>query len=75
VLFSIPMLFYMGAASHLQFQVTNAMGFLLLSGAVTLALEANALKGKMGPLATIKGVITCGFLLTALFVLIATVTQ
>jgi hypothetical protein len=30
-----------------------------------LAIEANAIKGKLGPITTIKGVITGGFVLTA----------
>ena len=36
-------------------------------------VEVNALKGKLGPLETVKGVITCGFLLTALFAVIMAV--
>lgn len=75
VLFSIPMLFFMGAASHLQYQVTNANLYLSLMVLLTLGLEANAIKGKMGPLTTIKGVITSGFVLTAIFVALVTVTQ
>ncbi|MGE0764338.1 MAG: urate hydroxylase PuuD [Bdellovibrionales bacterium] len=75
VLFSLPMLFFMGAASHLQYQVTSAGAFLGLSMVVIAALEFNALKGKMGPLATVKGVIHCGVALTALFVAFAAITQ
>lgn len=74
-LFSIPMLFFMGAASHLQFQVTNPMAFVGISSLIVLAIEANALKGKMGPLTTIKGVITSGFVLLALFIALAAITQ
>jgi hypothetical protein len=33
-----------------------------------IAVEANALKGKLGPLTTVKGVITAGFGLTAVLV-------
>jgi hypothetical protein len=37
---------------------------------VILGLEGNALKGKLGPMTTVKGVIGCGFALTAVLVLI-----
>lgn len=69
VLFSIPMLFFMGAASHLPVGVSDASPFGLYWGLFALvaaALEINALKGKTGPLTTIKGVITCGFVLAAI---------
>ncbi len=61
VLFSFALLFMMGAASHLPIQVAEGAthiwyGVLLVIG---LALEANALKGKTGPLTTVKGVIHC----------------
>lgn len=66
-LFSIPMLFFMGAASHLPINIENAnFGLLTLVLAILMgALEFNAIKGKLGVLATIKGVITAGFVLTA----------
>ncbi len=67
-LFSVPMLFFMGAASHFPLNVTagSSLGTLaLVFAAIFLALEINALKGKTGPFTTIKGVITCGFVLTA----------
>ncbi len=66
-LFSIPMLFFMGAASHLSISVNpNANLWILFSvfAVIILAIEMNALKGKTGPLTTIKGVITSGFVLT-----------
>ncbi len=66
-LFSIPMLFFMGAASHLPLAVTPETKIGAVMGLVTLvvaALELNALKGKLGPLTTIKGVIHMGFVLT-----------
>jgi uncharacterized membrane protein len=75
VLFSIPMLFFMGAASHLQFEVTNPFAYLVISGVIMLVLEGNAIKGKMGPMTTVKGVITSGFVLTAIFVAAMTLTQ
>lgn len=66
-LMSIPMLFFMGAASHLPIVVTpesniGAMAAVLI--VLWLLLEGNAIKGKLGPMQTVKGVITCGFILT-----------
>lgn len=66
-LFSIPMLFFMGAASHLPLAVTPETKIGAVMGLVTIvvaALELNAIKGKVGPMATVKGVIHMGFLLT-----------
>ena len=64
-LFSIPMLFFMGAASHLP-QAVALHGALLAALLVVIgALEANAVFGKLGPLTTVRGVITCGFGLAA----------
>ncbi|MGE3974165.1 MAG: urate hydroxylase PuuD [Bdellovibrionales bacterium] len=70
VLFSIPMLFFMAASSHLPIMMDensnlSVMWIILL--AVIGALEFNALKGKTGPMTTIKGVVHCGFALTAFF--------
>ncbi len=68
-LFSIPMLFFMGAASHLPIAVNANAHLSILAGVIAvilLILEANALKGKTGPLTTVKGVITSGFILTAI---------
>jgi len=65
-LFSIPMLFCMTAANHLTINLSDTSNFGLAYGLITLiaiALEFNALKGKMGPLTTIKGVIHSGFAL------------
>jgi uncharacterized membrane protein len=70
-MFSIPMLFFMGAASHLSLpapadgstpEYTSA---LLVAIVVIGLLEANAIKGKLGPLASVKGVIHAGVALTA----------
>jgi uncharacterized membrane protein len=66
VLFSIPMLFFMGAASHLPFNVaaTANLWVLVIVLAVILgALEINAIKGKQGPMTTVKGVVHMGFAL------------
>ncbi len=75
--FSIPMLFFMGAASHLTLfsgAATTRSGkawMALLSVVIILAIELNALVGTQGvtkkPLATVKGVLWAGFILTALF--------
>ena len=67
-LLSIPMLFFMGSASHLPLPVTPESNLMMVSvvlGLLWLAIEGNALKGKIGPLQTVKGVISCGFGLTA----------
>lgn len=68
-LFSIPMLFFMGASSHLIMPVTpdSKMGlFWGIFAVIWAALEINALKGKEGPMQTLKGVIACGFVLALL---------
>lgn len=67
VLFSIPMLFFMGAASHLGIQVAADANFTALKvviGIILAILEINAIRGKTGPMTTIKGVITYGIILT-----------
>lgn len=66
-MFSLPMLFFMGAASHLPMPAaasgdyTTALGAALV---VIALLEANAIKGKIGPMASVKGVIHMGVALT-----------
>ena len=62
-LFSIPMLFFMGAARGLGGDATSQTA-LMFSTVVILLVEANAIKGKMGPMASVKGVIHCGLALT-----------
>lgn len=62
-LFSIPMLFFMGAARGLGADTTSQSA-LLASTVIILLIEANAIKGKMGPMASVKGVIHCGLALT-----------
>ncbi len=69
-LFSVPMLFFMGAASHWNFPVTDSSKvsiYVIFATILILGIEANGLKGKQGPITTIKGVITCGFALTLIF--------
>jgi len=66
-LFSIPLLFFMGAASHLTVQGADSstvMKSMAATGAVILLLELNALKGKLGPMASVSGVIHMGIWLT-----------
>ncbi len=79
VVFSIPMLFYMGAASHLP-NLAETMtrgrkvGMALLSAIIILLVEANALFGTAGPtkkpLATVSGTLWAGFILAAIFYLL-----
>ncbi|MBI4356364.1 MAG: urate hydroxylase PuuD [Gammaproteobacteria bacterium] len=76
MLFSLPMLFFMGAASHFGMPVRSEsrLGvFAVLVALILLLLEWNALKGKLGPLTTIPGVIASGVLLTAVFYTLAEV--
>ncbi|HEV8661827.1 MAG TPA: urate hydroxylase PuuD [Candidatus Methylomirabilis sp.] len=79
VVFSIPMLFYMGAASHLPglagtFTRGGKIGMALVSAAIILLIEENALFGTAGPtkkpLGTIKGTLWAGFILAAIFSLL-----
>ncbi len=67
VLFSIPMLLFMGMASHLSYAITaeSLMALWAIVLVIIAALEVNAIKGKMGPLTTVKGVIHCGLALAA----------
>lgn len=71
-LFSVPMLFMMTAAAHnqLQVDVENSMYKVMLAVIVLswAAIEGNAIWGKMvKPLATVKAVITSGFVLTIVY--------
>ena len=70
VVFSIPMLFFMGAASHLTPSADgNRMGYWLGVLAVAALLELNALTGDKGPtkqpLETVRSVIVTGFVVAA----------
>jgi uncharacterized membrane protein len=82
-LFSVPMLYFMGASTHFPHGF-NFLSF-LLAAAIILALEYNGaypvLKnigalsklpegGKMGPYTSIKGVIHCGLGLTVILFLV-----
>jgi uncharacterized membrane protein len=70
---SVPMLFFMGAASHLTLPVPSS-GLVFWIGAIVIMVlvEINALKGTPGkgpakPLATVSGTIWAGFILAAVF--------
>ncbi len=63
-LLSGPMLFGMLGSVHLYIADPGGVGF-WASLVLILALEANALFGKMGPMASVKGVIHCSIALTA----------
>lgn len=74
VLFSIPMLFFMGASRHLGLTIPenfNPTTVLIVISLIIFALELNAIKGKLGPMTTVKGVIHSGVaLLVVLYGLI-----
>ena len=57
------MLFFMAAARGLGSDATSQTA-LIFSTVVILLVEANAIKGKMGPMASVKGVIHSGLALT-----------
>ena len=75
-LFSAPMLFFMGASTHLPAGSTPDGGYTLAAGAsstalvaavlIVLALEANAIWGRTGPITTVNGVIVSSLVLTLL---------
>ncbi len=67
-LFSIPLLFFMGAASHLPLSASYDYSGWTLFGVlfvIIMAIETNAVVGKMPKMmASVKGVIHSGILLT-----------
>jgi len=81
-LFSIPMLFFMGAASHYNLfgEATSGgiAGWLIVSLIAIILVEANALIGAQGatkkPLDSIGGTITAGVVLWAVLVIVIFVT-
>ena len=75
VVFSIPMLFYMAAASHFTLGVPAsgaAMAWIWV--VIIAAIEVNALVGSQGatkkPLDTVSGALWSGFILSAIFYLL-----
>ena len=68
-LFSIPMLFFMGSSAHFSHGGLAGNSTPLIAAlAIIAVLELNAIFGKQGPLTTVRGVIGCGFALTAVLV-------
>lgn len=66
-LFSMPMLFLMVGARHMPMGASDSPKYLLFTILMALimgGLEFNALKGKTGPMTSIKGVIHLGLVLT-----------
>ena len=66
-LFSIPMLLFMGAASHYPIVVTEETNYSALFWVLAIIIgliEINAIIGKPGPMASVKGVITSGVILS-----------
>ena len=75
VLFSIPLLFFMGACRHLVLNIPDDFSPGPVMGATTvliLLLQLNAMKGKLGPMTTVRGVIHCGL---GLLVVLYTLTE
>ncbi len=66
-LFSIPMLFFMNAASHLPLTLSpekSLVPYWCTYGIIVGLLQANAFKGKMGPMQKLGSTIHFGLLLT-----------
>ncbi len=72
-LFSVPLLFYMGAGPHLGMEVAQEVGVgtaFIVSFAIILALELNAIFGKLfKPIQSVVGVIHSGIALTVILYL------
>ena len=75
-LFSVPMLYFMGSSAHLPSGnfIGGNMTALILILIIVAALELNAIFGKPGPMATVKGVIACSFGLWAVLLGLLVVT-
>jgi uncharacterized membrane protein len=77
VMFSIPMLFYMGAAKHLTGLSVprSGLAFWIVALAIVVLVELNALLATPGtsatakPFATVKGTLWAGFILALVFYL------
>lgn len=71
-LFSLPMLFFMTAASHLPLTLSpekSLVPYWCTFAIIIGLLELNAIKGKMGPMQKLGGVIHFGLLLTIILYL------
>ncbi|MFQ5904291.1 MAG: antitermination protein NusG, partial [Candidatus Binatia bacterium] len=77
-LFSIPMLFYMGAASHYtivgETSPASLAWWAVVGGVIIAAVELNCLIGSQGatkkPLDSVSGTLWAGFILTAVLYLL-----
>jgi len=76
-LFSVPMLFFMAASNHLTIQTDENSKFGLCAaivGIIIAVLELNAIKGKTGPITSVKGVIHMGFVLAVVLYAVMEIT-
>jgi uncharacterized membrane protein len=76
-LFSIALLFCMGAAANLPIQMgasPNLGAYWVVVAIILAGIQFNALKGKTGPMTTVRGVVTCGFVLTAVLYAVMEIT-
>ena len=64
-LFSVPMLFFMISSAHYSHGAVTTSTSFMLALAIIVLLEVNAVIGKQGPMTTVSGVISHGFILTA----------
>ena len=65
-LFSIPMLFFMASSAHFGHgPMTGSTTALATALVIVAAIEVNGIVGKPGPIASVNGVISGGFVLTA----------
>ncbi len=73
---SIPMLFYMGAASHLSLPIPRSgLAFWVVALVIMAVCEGNALYAQPNttttkPLATVSGTLWAGFILSAIFYIV-----
>jgi uncharacterized membrane protein len=66
-LMSLPMLYFMGSSAHFSSGSIGSNTMAIIAALVIIgALELNAIFGKQGPMTTVRGVITSGFVLTVL---------
>jgi len=65
-LFSLPMLFLMGSSAHMPngFLAEGGTMALIVALLIVLVLELNGIFGKPGPMASVRGVIVSGLVLT-----------
>lgn len=73
-LFSIPMLFFMAASVHLggismPISAVSILSLIVVFGVIAL-LEINAIAGKPGPMKSVSGLVTSGFVLTLILYLL-----